>query len=120
MMSTRKRESVKAASAGGISSSSRPPANRYRKLALWAVLLVMLPACIGAAVSWAVAARTPAHPPIVYGDGTHGPRGMAWVPGGEFLMGSDSKQAQPNERPAHKVRCAASSRPRARRRRVGG
>lgn len=29
---------------------------------------------------------------------------MAWVPGGEFLMGSNSKLAQPNERPAHKVR----------------
>jgi formylglycine-generating enzyme len=29
---------------------------------------------------------------------------MAWIPGGEFLMGSDSKMAQPNERPAHKVR----------------
>jgi len=31
---------------------------------------------------------------------------MAWVPGGEFLMGSDHKLAQKNERPAHKVRVA--------------
>jgi formylglycine-generating enzyme required for sulfatase activity len=29
---------------------------------------------------------------------------MLWVPGGEFLMGSDHKLAQRNERPAHKVR----------------
>jgi formylglycine-generating enzyme len=29
---------------------------------------------------------------------------MVWVPGGEFLMGSDHKLAQKNERPAHKVR----------------
>ena len=30
--------------------------------------------------------------------------GMAWIPGGTFLMGTDNRQAQPNERPAHKVR----------------
>jgi sulfatase modifying factor 1 len=29
---------------------------------------------------------------------------MAWIPGGEFLMGSDHKLAQSNERPTHKVR----------------
>ena len=38
------------------------------------------------------------------GDGVRGPAGMVWVPGGEFLMGSDHKLAQKNERPAHKVR----------------
>jgi formylglycine-generating enzyme required for sulfatase activity len=41
---------------------------------------------------------------IVFGDGKHGPEGMAWVPAGEFLMGSDHRLAKPNERPAHKVR----------------
>ena len=29
---------------------------------------------------------------------------MVWVPGGEFLMGSDHKLAQPNERPTHRVK----------------
>jgi formylglycine-generating enzyme required for sulfatase activity len=29
---------------------------------------------------------------------------MAWVPGGEFLMGSDHKKAQANEKPTHKVK----------------
>ena len=43
-------------------------------------------------------------PAVVLGDGKRGPLGMAWVPGGEFLMGSDHKLAQQNERPAHKVR----------------
>ena len=43
-------------------------------------------------------------PQIVQGDGVRGPKGMMWVPGGEFLMGSDHKLAQRNERPAHKVR----------------
>ncbi|MFM0417907.1 formylglycine-generating enzyme family protein [Paraburkholderia aromaticivorans] len=75
-----------------------------RKLLLWGTLLVLLPACVGAAVSWAFTPHTPAHSAIVLGDGTHGPLGMAWVPGGQFLMGSDAKLAQPNERPAHKVK----------------
>jgi len=46
----------------------------------------------------------PAKNPVVIGDGVHGPRDMAWIPGGEFLMGSDHKMAQANERPTHKVR----------------
>ena len=43
-------------------------------------------------------------PTVIVGDGIHGPRDMAWIPGGEFLMGSDHKLAQPNERPTHRVR----------------
>src|SRR6478736_5747861 len=31
------------------------------------------------------------------------PPGMAWVPGGEFLMGTDSDLAWPDESPAHRV-----------------
>lgn len=50
------------------------------------------------------ASASPAAPSVVAGDGVRGPLGMAWVPGGEFLMGSDHKLAQTNERPAHKVR----------------
>ena len=41
---------------------------------------------------------------IVVGDGVRGPAGMVHIPGGEFLMGSDSKMAQANEKPAHQVR----------------
>jgi formylglycine-generating enzyme required for sulfatase activity len=32
------------------------------------------------------------------------PQGMVWVPGGEFMMGSDYEHAWPNEKPAHRVR----------------
>ncbi len=32
------------------------------------------------------------------------PAGMVWIVGGEFTMGSDDEWAQPNERPAHRVR----------------
>ena len=41
---------------------------------------------------------------IRLGDGVNGPKGMAWIPGGEFLMGSDHKKAQANEKPTHKVK----------------
>jgi formylglycine-generating enzyme required for sulfatase activity len=32
------------------------------------------------------------------------PPGMVWVPGGEFLMGTDDAKLDPAERPAHRVR----------------
>jgi formylglycine-generating enzyme required for sulfatase activity len=32
------------------------------------------------------------------------PEGMVWIPGGEFEMGSDSRLARADERPAHRVR----------------
>lgn len=50
------------------------------------------------------AAALQAAPRILAGDGVHGRIGMVWVSGGEFLMGTDSKLAQPNEQPAHKVK----------------
>lgn len=31
-------------------------------------------------------------------------RGMCWIPGGEFMMGSEASDAWPNERPQHRVR----------------
>lgn len=42
--------------------------------------------------------------PLTLGDGKSGPLDMVWLPAGEFLMGSDHKQARSNEGPAHKVR----------------
>ncbi len=52
----------------------------------------------------AVSTQSAPRPTVIIGDGVRGPRDMAWIPGGEFLMGSDHKLAQPNERPTHKVR----------------
>ncbi|WP_130391776.1 formylglycine-generating enzyme family protein [Cupriavidus agavae] len=75
-----------------------------------ALLAATLCACmaLGAGAFWWYASgRAPAVPAVVVGDGMSGPAGMVRVPGGEFLMGSDSKQAQPNEKPAHKVRVHA-------------
>ena len=94
-----------ASPAGSTPRSSRRAASPWRRWLFWTVAFVILPAFIGGAVTWAVGTlNRPAPIRVVYGDGKHGPLGMAWVPGGEFLMGSDYKMAQPNERPAHKVR----------------
>jgi formylglycine-generating enzyme len=41
---------------------------------------------------------------VVIGDGSHGPKGMVWIPGGEFTMGNSSRLAKENEKPAHRVR----------------
>ncbi len=42
-------------------------------------------------------------PTAIIGNGEMGPEGMAWIPSGTFLMGSDSELAQPNEQPTHAV-----------------
>ena len=43
-------------------------------------------------------------PVIIQSDGKNAPLGMVLIPGGEFLMGSDSKKAQVNEKPVHRVK----------------
>ena len=72
-------------------------------------LAALVVALAGGAGVWAslsrqVVAAQPSAPVVVAGDGVTGPAGMVHIPGGEFLMGSDSRLAQPDERPAHKVR----------------
>jgi len=78
---------------------------------LWLVALAGAMALAGAGGSYWYASRTgpgqgigAGASAVKPGDGVSGPLGMVHVPGGEFLMGSDHKLAQPNERPAHKVR----------------
>ena len=87
----------------------KPPAptlqtRRPWKPVLWATATAVLMAAIGFGTAEFLAPRAPAKPVIVAGDGVQGPKGMMWVPGGKFLMGSDHKLAQKNERPAHPVR----------------
>ena len=69
------------------------------KVAVAAVLVACVP--LG---YWALHGGDMPAPQVIAGDGVRGPKGMVWVPGGEFLMGSDHKLAQGNERPTHKVR----------------
>jgi formylglycine-generating enzyme len=58
-------------------------------------------ALIGAGGLWSYSKGRQAK--VLIGDGIHGPRRMAWVPAGAFLMGSTSRRAMPNEGPAHPV-----------------
>src|SRR5258706_8744638 len=77
--------------------------SRWRRGAL---TVVAVAACIAAGIAaWNMLATRSkaAAPEIVQGAGVKSPAGMMWVPAGEFLMGSDHKLAQTNERPAHKV-----------------
>jgi len=78
-----------------------PPPRRKRWLL---VLAAVIAVCAGVAYGAAQYLSRPVEPTILEGDGVRGPKGMVWVPRGEFLMGSDHKLAQRNERPAHKVR----------------
>jgi len=55
-------------------------------------------------MAWPQSEAQPAAPAVILGDGVSTPKNMAWIPPGVFLMGSDSKLAQPNERPAHQVK----------------
>ena len=74
-----------------------------RKLLLGGVALVACAA--GGALGGLFRAR-PDQSRIILGDGVQGPLGMAWIPGGVFLMGSDHRLAQGNEKPVHEVRVA--------------
>lgn len=58
---------------------------------------------LGGAAGAAYLAPTGDPRPGQLGDGRYGPSGMVWIPGGDFLMGTDNPRSQPNERPAHPV-----------------
>jgi formylglycine-generating enzyme len=75
---------------------SKPAMRKTRRLALIGVLVVAaIAAGIGAASSYRSTRPPPPGP---------APAGMKWIPGGEFIMGTDDANSMPNERPAHRVR----------------
>ena len=61
------------------------------------VSAAVLLAC-GAAIAYFAGGPSGKAPQVIERDG------MMWIPGGRFLMGSDHKLAQDNERPAHRVK----------------
>ena len=79
-------------------NASIPAARPVRKTLLSFLLVAAL--CSGAfGVSYAlfIWSKDPQTP-------SAGPPGMRWIPGGEFLMGTDDPDSTANERPAHRVR----------------
>jgi len=79
----------------------------------WALAIILL----GVSIGWMASSRhasalvqrgqsnippAPLTLPLI-GDGKRGPEKMAWIPGQTFLMGTDSRLAQRNERPAFDV-----------------
>lgn len=62
---------------------------------------VIVALLIGTAFTTAEWANGPS--PLTAGDGTNGPRDMVWIAAGDFLMGTNSRSARPNEQPAHEV-----------------
>jgi len=65
-----------------------------RKLKIAVVISILA----AAPIAYFFAGTSSKAPQIVERDG------MMWIPGGQFLMGSDHKLAQDNERPAHRVK----------------
>jgi sulfatase modifying factor 1 len=99
-----------------VSFPAKMPPSRFRKFFILSIFSVVLLGSAGgyvAARSWneptstanpiASPALQAVAPAVVHGDKKNGVQGMVWVPGGEFLMGSNSKLAQANEKPAHPV-----------------
>jgi formylglycine-generating enzyme required for sulfatase activity len=82
-----------------------PRARHWRQLG-WSALLVAAAATAGYLAGPLVASASADKQlsSVTAGDGVRGPPGMAWIPAGEFLMGSEHPLARPNERPAHRVR----------------
>lgn len=75
--------------------------SRRSTLLLGGVLLIL---AAGVTANGFLRSATPKEPVVILSDGVNAPKGMSWIPGGEFMMGSNHKLAQRNERPAHLVR----------------
>jgi sulfatase modifying factor 1 len=96
--------------------ATRPRATVFRSSPfLWFLIVILLAVAAGlvayGVMNWAdrnhsaaITRMQLAHPTVVLGDGKRGPLGMVWIPGGEFLMGSNLSTAEQSERPAHRVR----------------
>jgi formylglycine-generating enzyme required for sulfatase activity len=73
-----------------------------QKNRVWLAALVVVGALAAtAATTYRALMSTPA--PLTIGDGKNGPADMVWIPGTDFMMGTDNRMTLPNERPAHKV-----------------
>jgi formylglycine-generating enzyme len=86
-----------------IADSSNVRLQRRRMLI---VMLASVSVAVLGAVAWHAYQSSSANPAavIVQRNGVNGPANMVWISGGEFMMGSDHRLADANERPAHRVK----------------
>lgn len=76
---------------------------RWIGVAALVAVTAVAAAAVGISMGWAVSPPASGMSPYL-GDGKRGPQAMAWIPGQSFLMGTDSRLAQRNERPAYEVK----------------
>ncbi|MFM0339578.1 formylglycine-generating enzyme family protein [Paraburkholderia fungorum] len=74
---------------------------RQKRFVWIAVVAVAIASVAAGAAIYKTHLATPA--PLTIGDGKSGPTDMVWIPGNDFMMGTDNRMTLPNERPAHKV-----------------
>ena len=107
---------ARAASKTGLSLTVAPRAqlraspdksdHRRARQVAWGALLVSAAAIGGYLLGPVLSGSSPSprsKSVVLEGDGVHAPKSMVWIPGGDFLMGSEHQLARPNERPAHRV-----------------
>lgn len=108
MKNAREHSGLRTAGIAGVARTPESAKRPLRRASLWIAAIIVTPVAIGVVAIGCVRAgghsAVPSAHRIIVGDGIKGPQDMAWIPGGSFLMGSDHQLAQPNERPAHKVR----------------
>jgi len=81
-----------------------PAGSKGKQQLAWGAFIVVVAAAVGY-LAGPMFTRDPIPvSQVVEGKGTRGAESMVWIPGGEFLMGSDHELARPNERPTHRVR----------------
>ena len=76
---------------------------RSRRFLFWVAISLAVVGGIAFTYLKPVSKAVASTPQVILSDGVNAPRGMALIPGGKFLMGSDHKLSQPNERPTHWV-----------------
>lgn len=67
-------------------------------------LLAALPTLAAVMAAPQAPSASPPAPGTASQSESSGQSGMAWIPGGEFTMGTDDPNSYPQERPAHRVR----------------